>query len=179
METDMKNVFLLALTASLTLTACTKCSGDKGQKNTGSEKTSESDAPAIADGLKLEDLKVGDGALAEKGKLVTVHYVGSLVDGKKFDSSRDRNQAFSFTLGAGQIISGLEKGVEGMKVGGKRNVPIPPKLGYGAAGVGETIPPNATLLFEVELLEVKDAPVQQSADAARKAAQAPDAAPAK
>lgn len=106
--------------------------------------------------LKIEDLKVGDGAAAVKGKTVSVHYTGWLTDGKKFDSSLDRGQPFQFPLGGGRVIPGWEQGVEGMKVGGKRKLTIPPDLGYGASGAGGVIPPNATLVFEVELLSVGD-----------------------
>jgi len=105
-------------------------------------------------GLKYEDLVEGGGDLAENGKMVSVHYTGWLTDGSKFDSSVDRNQPFSFGLGRGQVIRGWDEGVAGMKVGGKRKLTIPPQLGYGAAGAGGVIPPNATLVFEVELLEV-------------------------
>jgi len=105
-------------------------------------------------GLKYEDLEEGTGAEAEAGQQVTVHYTGWLVDGTKFDSSHDRNQPFSFALGKGQVIRGWDEGVQGMKVGGKRKLTIPPQLGYGARGAGGVIPPNATLVFEVELLEV-------------------------
>ncbi len=106
-------------------------------------------------GLKYEDLVEGEGDLAESGKTVSVHYTGWLTDGTKFDSSVDRNQPFSFGLGKGQVIRGWDEGVAGMKVGGKRKLTIPPQLGYGAAGAGGVIPPNATLVFEVELLEVR------------------------
>lgn len=106
-------------------------------------------------GLKYEDLEEGTGAEAEAGKEVTVHYTGWLVDGTRFDSSLDRNQPFSFALGKGQVIRGWDEGVQGMKVGGKRKLTIPPQLGYGARGAGGVIPPNATLVFEVELLEVR------------------------
>ena len=105
-------------------------------------------------GLKYEDLVEGDGELAEAGHAVSVHYTGWLTDGSKFDSSVDRNQPFSFALGKGQVIRGWDEGVAGMKVGGKRKLTIPPQLGYGAAGAGGVIPPNATLVFEVELLGV-------------------------
>ncbi|MCP3059179.1 FKBP-type peptidyl-prolyl cis-trans isomerase [Myxococcus sp. K38C18041901] len=105
--------------------------------------------------LKVEDSKVGTGAEATAGKSVTVHYVGTLTDGKKFDSSRDRGQGFTFRLGAGQVIQGWDQGVAGMKVGGVRKLTIPPELGYGARGAGGVIPPNATLVFEVELLDVR------------------------
>lgn len=105
-------------------------------------------------GLKYIDKQVGTGAEAVKGKLVSVHYTGRLADGKKFDSSVDRNEPFSFTLGAGQVIKGWDEGVAGMKVGGKRDLVIPASLGYGARGAGGVIPPNAELHFEVELLGV-------------------------
>jgi FKBP-type peptidyl-prolyl cis-trans isomerase FkpA len=113
--------------------------------------------PAIttASGLIIEDLTVGDGAEAKAGQTVSVHYTGWLTDGKKFDSSKDRNDPFEFGLGARQVIAGWDEGVQGMKVGGVRNLTIPPNLGYGARGAGGVIPPNATLVFEVELLAIK------------------------
>lgn len=105
-------------------------------------------------GLKYEDLTEGQGEAAAAGQRVKVHYTGWLTDGSKFDSSLDRNDPFSFSLGAGHVIRGWDEGVQGMKVGGKRKLTIPPQLGYGAAGAGGVIPPNATLVFEVELLEI-------------------------
>jgi len=104
--------------------------------------------------LDIQDLKVGNGAEAVSGKSVTVHYVGTLTNGNKFDSSRDRGQGFTFMLGAGQVIKGWDQGVAGMKVGGMRKLTIPPELGYGAGGFPPVIPPNSTLVFEVELLSV-------------------------
>lgn len=106
-------------------------------------------------GLIYEDTTVGTGATATAGQTVTVHYTGWLTNGTKFDSSKDRNQPFSFRLGAGEVIRGWDEGVAGMKVGGTRKLTIPPQLGYGARGAGGVIPPNATLVFEVELLGVK------------------------
>ena len=106
-------------------------------------------------GLQVTDETVGTGDEAVAGKTVTVNYVGTLTNGTKFDSSYDRNQPFEFHLGAGQVIKGWDQGVAGMKVGGKRKLVIPPDLGYGAQGAGNSIPPNATLVFEVELLGVK------------------------
>jgi peptidylprolyl isomerase/FKBP-type peptidyl-prolyl cis-trans isomerase FkpA len=103
---------------------------------------------------QIEDVKVGDGAEAKAGDRVSVHYVGTLADGKKFDSSRDRGAPFAFGLGRGQVIRGWDVGVAGMKVGGLRKLTIPPEEGYGSRGAGGVIPPNATLLFEVELLGV-------------------------
>src|SRR3989344_1430069 len=104
--------------------------------------------------LKIEDLTVGSGAEAVSGKTVTVNYSGTLTNGTKFDSSYDRGTPFSFTLGAGEVIKGWDLGVAGMKVDGKRRLTIPSDLGYGSRGAGADIPPNATLVFEVELLEV-------------------------
>ena len=114
---------------------------------------------ASAADLKIEDFTVGSGETAENGKTVIVHYDGFLSDagkkGKKFDSSRDRGQPFDFQLGTGQVIQGWDRGVKGMKVGGKRTLTIPPELGYGARGAGGVIPPNAELIFDVELLGVE------------------------
>ena len=105
-------------------------------------------------GLIFEELAVGGGDEAQKGQRVTVHYTGWLTNGTKFDSSKDHGEPFSFKLGAGQVIAGWDEGVAGMKVGGQRKLTIPPELGYGARGAGGVIPPNATLVFEVELLAV-------------------------
>jgi FKBP-type peptidyl-prolyl cis-trans isomerase len=106
-------------------------------------------------GLRYIDEVVGEGAAMQAGKNVAVHYTGWLTNGTKFDSSRDRGQPFRFVLGAGRVIKGWDEGVATMKVGGKRTLIIPPELGYGARGAGGVIPPNATLIFEVELLDVK------------------------
>lgn len=107
-----------------------------------------------ASGLIIEDMTVGSGAEASAGQDVTVHYTGWLTSGEKFDSSKDREDPFVFPLGGGRVIRGWDEGVQGMKVGGKRTLLIPPDLGYGAYGAGGVIPPNATLVFEVELLAV-------------------------
>ena len=108
----------------------------------------------MTDKLIIEDIKVGDGKESASGKDVKFHYVGTLTNGTKFDSSRDRGQPFQFTLGVGQVIKGWDEGVRGMKVGSIRKLTIPADMGYGARGAGAIIPPNATLVFEVELLDV-------------------------
>jgi len=104
--------------------------------------------------LQIEDLQVGTGAEAKAGKSVSVHYTGTLTNGKKFDSSRDRHETFDFQLGAGMVIKGWDQGVVGMKVGGRRKLTVPPELGYGAGGYPPVIPPNSTLIFDIELVEV-------------------------
>ena len=106
-------------------------------------------------GLKYDDTVLGQGGAASAGQTVSVHYTGWLTDGKKFDSSKDRGEPFEFKLGAGQVIRGWDEGVQGMRIGGTRKLTIPPQLGYGARGAGGAIPPNATLVFDVELLGVR------------------------
>ena len=113
------------------------------------------DVVTTPSGLKFEDLQPGTGAEARSGQKAKVHYTGWLKSGEKFDSSVDRNDPFEFTLGAGQVIKGWDEGVAGMKVGGKRRLTIPAALGYGARGAGGVIPPNAELIFEVELLGLR------------------------
>jgi len=122
---------------------------------TGEPIATGSAKPQMEDKLIILDEKVGTGAEAVAGKKVTVNYVGTLINGTKFDSSYDRNEPFTFNLGAGEVIKGWDQGVIGMKVGGKRKLTIPASLGYGATGAGGVIPPNATLIFEVELLKVE------------------------
>ncbi|MDQ7988898.1 MAG: FKBP-type peptidyl-prolyl cis-trans isomerase [Candidatus Dactylopiibacterium sp.] len=113
------------------------------------------DPVTTASGLVYDDSVLGTGAEAKAGRFVSVHYTGWLTTGEKFDSSKDRNEPFSFPLGGRRVIAGWDEGVAGMKVGGTRKLVIPPELGYGARGAGGVIPPNATLVFEVELLAVQ------------------------
>lgn len=138
---------VLAMTAFV---GCTKCSKDKQ----GEDPISNLKEDEVKE-LRIVDSQVGSGAEAVAGKAVTVHYTGTLFNGTKFDSSVDRGQPFTFNLGAGQVIQGWDMGVAGMKVGGKRKLIIPPHLGYGERGAGGVIPPNAVLVFDVELLGVQ------------------------
>jgi FKBP-type peptidyl-prolyl cis-trans isomerase FkpA len=131
-----------------------KCSEQKAA--TDPSASTPATGAATVDELKIEDIKVGEGLEAVPGKKVVVHYTGTLLDGTKFDSSVDRQEPFDFRLGSGAVIKGWDEGVKGMKVGGKRKLTIPPAMAYGEAGIGGVIPPNATLQFEVELLDVQD-----------------------
>jgi len=126
-----------------------------GGAMTVNEKGGNAGETTTASGLKYVDQVIGTGEVAVAGKTTTVHYTGRLENGTKFDSSVDRGQPFSFPLGAGRVIKGWDEGVQGMKVGGKRKLTIPSDLGYGARGAGGVIPPNATLIFDVELLGVR------------------------
>lgn len=170
----LRGIFLsIALCGALALAGC----GGSGDETTGADTTAAaeqareaaSDAPANAGEkprvkvpkgkppkqLEINDLSVGDGAVAKSGDRVTVQYVGvNYKSGEEFDASWDRGEPFTFTLGAGEVIQGWDQGVEGMKVGGRRQLTIPPALGYGAAGAPPAIPPNETLVFVVDLVEV-------------------------
>jgi len=156
---------LTILLAGMCLAACN--SGPKQTTETaeptaaGAPAAPGAAAPAAVDevttasGLKYVDLKIGDGASPSPGQVCVVHYTGWLTDGKKFDSSVDRGRPFEFPVGRGRVIKGWDEAVATMKVGGKRKLTIPPELGYGARGAGAAIPPNAVLIFEVELLSLK------------------------
>ena len=153
----MKHAILAASAFFLTLVAASACTADTPSTAKDSSQMSNN-----ASELIKKDLVVGQGREAEAGTNVTVHYTGWLYDpsaadtrGQKFDSSVDRGEPFVFFLGGGQVIQGWDEGVAGMKVGGKRTLIIPPEMGYGASGAGGVIPPNATLVFDVELLDVK------------------------
>ncbi|MGD1927351.1 MAG: FKBP-type peptidyl-prolyl cis-trans isomerase [Leptolyngbyaceae cyanobacterium] len=129
-------------------------SEEMSEEMTGEEASTEATLTTTESGLQYEDIVEGTGAMPQSGQRVTVHYTGTLEDGTKFDSSRDRNRPFSFTIGVGQVIKGWDEGVASMRVGGQRNLIIPPELGYGSRGAGGVIPPDATLLFDVELLRI-------------------------
>ena len=129
-------------------------SEEMSEEKTGEEASTEATLTTTESGLQYEDIVEGTGAMPQSGQRVTVHYTGTLEDGTKFDSSRDRNRPFSFTIGVGQVIKGWDEGVASMRVGGQRNLIIPPELGYGSRGAGGVIPPDATLLFDVELLRI-------------------------
>ena len=144
----MKHFMKLAVSVVLAAAIAAPAYAAKDAGKTGTKTVT------TASGLKYSDILVGTGASPVTGKQVTVHYTGTLENGKKFDSSVDRKEPFSFTIGVGQVIPGWDEGVMTMKVGGKRKLIIPSKLGYGARGAGGAIPPNATLLFDVELLDV-------------------------
>lgn len=157
----MKRVFSLLLVGAFLLAACG--GGEETPETNDSEELAAAPAAGgdcstepttTSSGLRYVDIECGDGEEAAKGDSVEVHYVGKLENGKKFDASRDRGQTLPFQIGAGQLIAGFDEGVVGMKVGGVRELTIPPELGYGEAGQPPVIPPNATLIFEVELVSI-------------------------
>ena len=137
----MKYLIIFIIVYSFIFTGCSK---------------KDDDMITTKSGFKYKDIVVGTGTEAVKGKNVWVHYIGTFEDGKKFDASYDRNKPLGFQLGVAQVIPGWDEGVAGMKVGGKRKLVIPPGLGYGEMGMKDVIPPNSTLIFEIELLDVKD-----------------------
>jgi FKBP-type peptidyl-prolyl cis-trans isomerase FkpA len=140
------------LMMGLAILVASGCSGGtQGEK----EEAAPSKRVTTESGLEYEDLVIGTGPSPTPGQTAVVHYTGWLTDGKKFDSSHDRNKPFEFPVGRGRVIKGWDEGVATMKVGGKRKLWIPPELGYGARGFGKVIPPNSDLIFEVELLEIK------------------------
>ena len=172
----MRNLFTIAI-AALALAACSKLTEPPKPEPVQTESSAQpepkagekpGDKPKLADQVKpadtppptnekleSKDLVPGKGAEAKTGDTVSVHYTGTLLDGKEFDSSKKHGQPFTFELGAGKVIKGWDQGVVGMKVGGKRKLTIPPSLAYGARGFPPVIPPNSTLNFEIELLEIK------------------------
>lgn len=149
---------IFPLIAALTLVACTSSEPPSSPPVTATSAVpaSASNAPrTTATGLIIETLATGSGPTAKSGDKVSVHYTGWLTNGTKFDSSRDRNEPFNFRLGAGQVIPGWDEGVAGMQQGGKRRLTVPAHLAYGSRGAGGVIPPNAVLIFEVELLAIQ------------------------
>lgn len=166
------SIVALVLVSCAILAGCDKCSKDKeptqadaaattttpadGTATDTQATTSAADAPqAAVTELQITDVTPGTGVEAADGKKVSVHYTGTLTDGTKFDSSKDRGAPFDFVLGSGMVIAGWDQGVKGMKEGGVRKLVIPPNLAYGNRGVGSVIPPNSTLVFEIELLKVE------------------------
>lgn len=165
MRSHKKFLALMCLIALFSLAACgdedapaenTEAGAEEDEDVTEASAECSEEVVTTESGLQIEDIECGEGDEAETGQLVSVHYVGTLEDGTQFDSSRERGEPFEFPLGGGQVIQGWDEGVVGMKVGGLRRLTIPPELGYGQAGAGEVIPPNSTLIFEIELLEVQD-----------------------
>jgi FKBP-type peptidyl-prolyl cis-trans isomerase FkpA len=159
----MKRLVLLVMFAVVTLLAAQTTKSAAKKAAPAPKATPASSGPTkvtgkpqtTASGVEYWDIKVGTGKTAVAGKKLSMHYTGWLTNGKKFDSSHDRDEPFEFTLGTGRVIKGWDEGVAGMKVGGKRQLKIPASAGYGAAGAPPVIPPNATLIFDVELLDVK------------------------
>ena len=167
MRTHKKFLALLCLIALFSFAACGDDdapsedteAGAPGEAEGADEETDAgecSEGVTTESGLQIEDIECGEGDEAASGQLVSVHYVGTLEDGTQFDSSRERGEPFQFPLGGGQVIQGWDEGVVGMKIGGLRKLTIPPDLGYGKAGAGGVIPPDATLIFEIELLGVEE-----------------------
>lgn len=155
---NWKNIAIVFVFIFITISlivALTYLSDRNQRSDTGTKTSGFGSEEGGVDVVQSEDILEGDGEDVKSGDTISVHYTGTLLDGTKFDSSLDRNEPFSFTLGAGEVIAGWDQGIVGMRVGGKRKLTIPPDLAYGQTGAGSQIPPNATLVFEVELLEVK------------------------
>lgn len=150
-----KFIVLLLLLVAIVIPACSQKEAKTVPEKAAAPSQATAGAVTTPSGLSYTDIVKGTGASPTSGKSVTVHYTGTLENGTKFDSSVDRGQPFVFRIGAGEVIPGWDEGVISMKVGGKRKLVIPSQLGYGAAGAGGVIPPNATLIFEVELLDVE------------------------
>jgi FKBP-type peptidyl-prolyl cis-trans isomerase len=144
-----------AIAANFTQPAPTPTTVNENTTLIASNTMSDANVVTTPSGLKYTELQEGTGATPQTGQKVVVHYTGTLEDGTKFDSSRDRGRPFDFNIGRGQVIKGWDEGLSTMKVGGRRQLVIPPELGYGARGAGGVIPPNATLIFDVELLDIK------------------------
>jgi FKBP-type peptidyl-prolyl cis-trans isomerase len=157
-EENRRRLTIAALIAAavvvIVVMALVSAGGDDGTSSAAPGECDES-PQTLDSGLVVEDLECGDGEEAQRGDLVTVHYTGTLENGRKFDSSKDRGEPFPLRLGAGMVIPGWEEGLPGMRAGGTRKLTIPPELGYGEAGRPPEIPPNSTLVFEIELLEVE------------------------
>ncbi len=160
MRSVEKYLILFLLVAFALIPACTQNEGRKDeakpvQATVQSDEKQGEKVVTTQSGLQYVDMVPGSGDSPVSGRRVTVHYTGWLTNGKKFDSSVDRNEPFTFVIGTGQVIPGWDEGVMGMKIGGKRKLIVPPQLGYGASGAGSDIPPNSTLVFEVILLDIK------------------------
>lgn len=153
--TMIRNATLILLFSAVALVAAQTAQKQAARPNTNAPTKVTGDGVKTASGLQYWDIKAGTGAEAKSGSHVKVHYTGWLTSGKKFDSSVDAGQPFDFTIGAGDVIKGWDEGVTGMKIGGKRQLRIPPDLAYGAKGYPGAIPPKATLIFDIQLLAVK------------------------
>ena len=157
----MKKMFLLLLATMLIFAACGgdepegTDSGDSSEEVATEEEECPTETTTTDSGLQIKEIECGEGEEAQKGDTLEVHYEGRLEDGTKFDASRDHGSTFEFQVGAGQVIQGWDEGLIGMKIGGVRELTIPPELGYGPQGAPPAIPPNATLVFEVELVDIK------------------------
>ena len=158
----MKKLFLLLLATMLVLSACgggdepeATESGGSSEEVAAEDEECPTETTTTDSGLQIKEIECGEGEEAAKGDTLEVHYEGRLEDGTKFDASRDHGSTFEFQVGAGQVIQGWDEGLIGMKIGGIRELTIPPELGYGAQGAPPAIPPNSTLVFEVELVDIK------------------------